>query len=55
MKATREAAKLRSRKSAGTRHALPKFSATASPVTFDQMRSNDQRGAKLVLHERRTR
>lgn len=55
MKATREAARLRSRKTAGTRHALPIFSAAASPVTFEQMRKNDQRGTKLLLRDRRIR
>ena len=69
MKAAREAAKLRSRKTAGTRHALPIFSAAASPVAFESyiatgkgdqeifgmMRRNDQRGTKLLLRERRIR
>lgn len=55
MKDTREAAKLRSRKTAGTRHALPISSAAASPVTFEQMRKNDQRGTKLLMQDRRTR
>lgn len=55
VKLTREAAKPGSRKTAGIRLALPNFRATASPVTFEQMRRNDQRGKKLLLRERRAR